>query len=571
MLSYTAHNVCKNLIHPFSYSCKRNCFDRIEEEERYVIFDKFLSFDCKNEQDAYLQSMISVAEVKQRRRRKPETDSSKPSRGSTYNYHITTCSGMYQVCKKAFLNIHGIKADRVRRLCSLLSQGLSPKDMRGKNVSGNAKPPSVRATIMEHIQSFPQKISHYAQKEIRYLDAKLTVKIMHNMFHAKYPEFGANYSFYKKVFNDQFSLKFGRPQVDTCCTCEEFAVKIKSKFLNDSAKRVAAAEKVVHLRRANKFYEKIKEVTELVRSDTSGKIGAVCIDYMQNLDLPRIPVQETFYLRQLTVNVFCIHNLKDNQATFLVYHEGVGGKGPNEVCTFLYEYLKKNMNGVESLHIFSDGCGGQNRNHTMIRMLSSLTSTKMFKDIKQYFPVRGHSFLPCDRDFAVLKRKLRRCDRIYTVKEVADILLSASTSNKFKVILPSTKDIVDFKQWWPKHYKKNMLSIDSIGKNVPLDQKILFKISQYTFFHYSAEQDGLVTTKEYIGGFISYTFSIKNASGAALQLPTKSAYTGKRPINKKKMEDLKKLENYLPQEREVKLFYEHIFKWPVCDRENTEE
>lgn len=57
---------------------------------------------------------------------------------------------------------------------------------------------------------------------------------------------------------------------------------------------------------------------------------------------------------------------------------------------------------------FSDGCFGQNRNHAMVRMLSCLVTTKMFKDIKQYFPIRGHSFLPCDRDFAVLKRKLRR-------------------------------------------------------------------------------------------------------------------------------------------------------------------
>lgn len=109
--------------------------------------------------------MISVAQVKQRRRRKPpEAESSKPSRGSTYNYNITTCSGKYQVCKIAFLNIHGIKPDRVRRLCSLLSQGLTPNDKRGKNVSGNAKAPLVRTAVMEHIQRFPQKISHYAPK-----------------------------------------------------------------------------------------------------------------------------------------------------------------------------------------------------------------------------------------------------------------------------------------------------------------------------------------------------------------------------------------------------------------------
>lgn len=46
----------------------------------------------------------------------------------------------------------------------------------------------------------------------------------------------------------------------------------------------------MHLRRAKKFHEKIKEVTEIVRNDSSGKTGVVCIDYMQNLNLPRVPV-----------------------------------------------------------------------------------------------------------------------------------------------------------------------------------------------------------------------------------------------------------------------------------------
>lgn len=35
------------------------------EEDRLLMFNKFLNFETKNEEDAYLQSMISVTEVKQ--------------------------------------------------------------------------------------------------------------------------------------------------------------------------------------------------------------------------------------------------------------------------------------------------------------------------------------------------------------------------------------------------------------------------------------------------------------------------------------------------------------------------
>lgn len=551
-------------------SCKRKCYDKISEEERLLIFNKFISFNTKNEQDGYLQGQISVVEIKQRRPRRPVSDTTRPSRGSSYEYNISTCSGKYQVCKLAFANIHGITIDRIRRLCSLLSQGKAPIDKRGLNTPGNAKDGALIQAVKQHIESFPQKISHYASQECHYLDARLNVKIMHSMFRAKHPYLDVKYSFYIKIFKEQFSLRFGRPQVDTCCTCEELEVKIKSKFLNDSAKRVAVAEKMVHLRRANKFYKKIKSVTELVQNE-SRKNGAICIDYMQNISLPFIPVQETFYLRQLTVSVCCIHNLKDNSAHFIVYHEGVGGKGPNEVSTFLHQYLKENMGDVEHLHVFTDGCGGQNKNHTIVRALSALVSLGMFKTIEQYFPIRGHSFLPCDRDFAVLKRKIRRTDRIYTVKEVAALILSSTAKNIFLVSLPSSYDIIDYKKWWPKFYKKNMLAVESAGRHIPKEQKVSFKISQYCYFRYSHERDGVVVVRDFIDGLIEHSFNLRNANKERLVLPTNKAYPeGQIPINKKKMEDLNKLKSYLPQDKEVQDFYEKIYAWPVTDRDTDE-
>ena len=111
-------------------------------------------------------------------------------------------------------------------------------------------------------------------------------------------------------------MRVGLPQVDTFCTCDELKVKIKSKYLSNNFKTAAAGEKKVHIRRAKKLSGKIKEIAQKCQDDD--KIGGICIDYMQNLHFPCIPVQETFYLRQLTVNAFCIHNLRDNSVTFFV-------------------------------------------------------------------------------------------------------------------------------------------------------------------------------------------------------------------------------------------------------------
>lgn len=53
------------------------------------------------------------------------------------------------------LSVHGISPDRVRRLCKLLSEGKSPRDLWGKNPPGNAKPGEIIKAIEDHIASFP--------------------------------------------------------------------------------------------------------------------------------------------------------------------------------------------------------------------------------------------------------------------------------------------------------------------------------------------------------------------------------------------------------------------------------
>lgn len=108
-------------------------------------------------------------------------------------------------------------------------------------------------------------------------------------------------------------------------------------------------------------------------------VGGICTDYIQNLQLSTIPVQETFYLsqrkedflfttvqetfhlRQLTVIVFCIHNVKGNNVVFFMYHEGVAGKSPNEVCSFILQYVQNHLEGIEHLHIFLDPCERKNK------------------------------------------------------------------------------------------------------------------------------------------------------------------------------------------------------------------
>lgn len=104
---------------------------------------------------------------------------------------------------------------------------------------------------------------------------------------------------------------------------------------------------------------------------------------MQNENLPNIPVQDTVYLRKLTTNIFCIHDTK-NTGNINLYHECVANKGPNEVCSFKKDFLNSVPLHYTELHIYSDNCGGQNKNHAIVRFFMFLAEYKRFTQIEKF-------------------------------------------------------------------------------------------------------------------------------------------------------------------------------------------
>ena len=180
---------------------------------------------------------------------------------------------------------------------------------------------------------------------------------------------------------------------------------------------------------------------------------------MQNLPLPCIPVQEMFYLRKLWLYVFGIHNLKDGTAKFYCYHEGQAKRGPDEVCSFLYDYIKNLPETVKELHIFSDSRGGH--------------------------------------------------DRIYSVMEYIQMIVNArSKINDFQVNIIESVDIIDFKNWWPNFFKKNALSLT----------KDKLSLTMYKYLVYRSNTPGYVVVSDFIDGLVCKTFRLTKGNGKPMCL-----------------------------------------------------
>ena len=74
--------------------------------------------------------------------------------------------------------------------------------------------------------------------------------------------------------------------------------------------------------------------------------------------------------------------------------------------------------------LFSDTCGGQNREHMMIIFLSLLSEWLQI-EIRHFYPVRGHSYCLCDRNFGKYEKEITKTETIETKDDYIKILKGA--------------------------------------------------------------------------------------------------------------------------------------------------
>lgn len=97
---------------------------------------------------------------------------------------------------------------------------------------------------------------------------------------------------------------------------------------------------------------------------------------------------------------------------FYTWMENEFSKGSNEIASAVFDRLSKtDLTPFNLIRLCADGCGGQNRNSTMIGMCSYFLANVApanIKIIELIFPTPGHSFLPPDRIFGRIEKVLKK-------------------------------------------------------------------------------------------------------------------------------------------------------------------
>ncbi|KAJ8879798.1 hypothetical protein PR048_020406, partial [Dryococelus australis] len=181
--------------------------------------------------------------------------------------------------------------------------------------------------------------------------------------------------------------------------------------------------------RANALYGLLKTREEGVLT--------LSYDCQKNLVLPKVQYQATYYSRQSYLYNYTIcqgssHDSQSVRNTFCyAWTEVSFKKGSSEIASALYHRLQNtDLVDIPSIRLFSDGCGGQNKNKNLIGMASKLFVEETPRSLQKVilaFPVVGHSFIPPDRVFGKIERALKK------MPEIVDPIEYESVISKFAV------------------------------------------------------------------------------------------------------------------------------------------
>ena len=229
------------------------------------------------------------------------------------------------------------------------------------------------------------------------------------------------------MFYTNFNLRFKRVKKNTCKKCDKLTVSAASA--EGEQKTLLQEEHNMHMQSAEAAKKQMDE--DLNKASIETTVETLTYDLQKVLSLPRIPTNIVYYKRQLSLFNCGIHSGSNNKGYFYVWIENEGGRGAQDIGSDLLKHIHDCLPAaVEHLILWSDSCGGQNRNIKICLLLQyALQMHQTLKTITLRYRVSGHSFLPNDSEFGEVECALRRQERLYLPEDIIRVMHDCRSRN----------------------------------------------------------------------------------------------------------------------------------------------
>ena len=183
---------------------------------------------------------------------------------------------------------------------------------------------------------------------------------------------------------------------------------------------------------------------DLLEAGSNAAVETLTFDLQKTMSLPKIPTNIVYYKRQLSMFNFGVHSGSTNAGYCFVWLENEAGRGAQEVGSCLQQHIKQNLPPLtENLILWSDSCGGQNRNIKLTLFLQHiLQNHNTLQAIVVRFRLSGHSFLPNDSEFGDIECAMKRQQRLCTLDDFVNVIKSCRIKNKF-IVHRMTKEMFE--------------------------------------------------------------------------------------------------------------------------------
>nr|CAH7761196.1 unnamed protein product [Callosobruchus chinensis] len=303
------------------------------------------------------------------------------------------------------------------------------EDKRGRKAPSNKTREEDVQRVKSHIERFPAMESHYTRKSSRrkYLDSKLSIAKMYSL----YKELCENENrkpvsliTYRRIFCNNYNLSFYKPKKDQCQMCVKFNAATEEK------KQQLEEEYNAHIKRKQDCYE--AKVRDKARSMEDKEFMCCTFDLQCVLQIPSSDVSPMYYARKICTYNLTIYELPPpNNAYCYLWTEMNGKRGSTEIGSCLYYYLQQLSETFKEITLYSDTCGGQNRNQNVAALCLFLVQTTRLTVIEHKFLESGHSYMEVDSMHSAIEHQ-QKFVPVYTVQDWINVFHLARSQRKKK-------------------------------------------------------------------------------------------------------------------------------------------
>ena len=443
-------------VRPTACKHKTPCSSRISETEQQNIHNDFWMPNISG--STYLQQRLFIHANTEQLPTQRHTVNCNSRRNNTIKYFLPLTNNEEKtqrvpVCKKFFLNTLDITQSWVYSAkTKAQNNGMMPDDVRGKHTS-NKLTLSAFEHIKAHIQSFPTVGPHYSRRDStrRYLESSLTISQMYKLYKGECNDQGrkpCSSSKYTQVFKT-FNLAFHRPKKDRCSFC--------NKYMNSSPEEQTAMQSDYDAHIKTKDAARQAKESDKKKAQQTTSFVSFNFDKQAVLPTPKIFDKQIYYKRKLSTYNETTYDVATREGRCWVWHETEGGRGSNEVATCIYRNIK--LYNAEHITMFSDTCGGENRNAQFSAMcMHCVQEFPNLETIEQKFFEPGHSEMEADSMHSAIQSKAKRVE-IQTPYDWDNVIRMARSNPKpYSVERLSHDNFLNWKKYAKIRMWKNFKS-----------------------------------------------------------------------------------------------------------------